>query len=223
VFSKKTGDYTTLSETDREIIALAVEMAYNKNKGHLIRKDPPPMTEWIPKSNYKQKNEFFEVKGKADTETKPEENDASKPEETKQEQADAQSEPVKTTEIQQQTESKPVETTTSTTAETKQTESVQQKDEPKESKTEEKSEIQKTDDQTAPKESQESKAKESDKKKKDLDEDDDGEGEWITPSNVAKHIYKGESKNKTLDELGIAIMTTDFAMQVRSVAILHTH
>ena len=56
----------------------------------------------------------------------------------------------------------------------------------------------------------------------DPSDEDDGEGEWITPSNVGLHKSKAmgltlsgaDSKTHALQEqLRVACMTTDFAMQ----------
>eukprot|EP00331_Platyophrya_macrostoma_P008465 CAMPEP_0176431578 /NCGR_PEP_ID=MMETSP0127-20121128/14888_1 /TAXON_ID=938130 /ORGANISM="Platyophrya macrostoma, Strain WH" /LENGTH=449 /DNA_ID=CAMNT_0017813597 /DNA_START=65 /DNA_END=1414 /DNA_ORIENTATION=+ len=210
-FSKKTGDYATLSETDRELIALAVEMAHNRNKGNLIRKDPPPLTEWIPKSSYKQQNEFFEVKGKP---YRPEnlETSEDKPEETKQIKTESQEQPETTvkTDTVEQTQQTGATTTAESKTESKTEETVKSEEKVTDSEVKESKEVSGTQDteEKKPKASEDKKAKQGEE-----GEDSDGEGAWITPSNVAKHVYKGETQNKTLDELGIAIMTTDFAMQ----------
>ena len=47
-FSKKTGDYATLSFTDKELIAISVAMIAQRGKQNLLRKSPPELTEYIP-------------------------------------------------------------------------------------------------------------------------------------------------------------------------------
>ena len=39
-FSKKTGDFSSLSQTDMELIAIAYNIIIDKNLGKFIRKEP---------------------------------------------------------------------------------------------------------------------------------------------------------------------------------------
>jgi len=60
-------------------------------------------------------------------------------------------------------------------------------------------------------------------KKKTLDnledgEDDDNEGgEWINSSNITKVLYRAKKSDESVQAIGVAIMTTDFAMQNVSI------
>ena len=49
-FAKDTGDFTSLSEVDMQVIALGVSMARRKNEIHLVKTKPQPLTEFRPKS-----------------------------------------------------------------------------------------------------------------------------------------------------------------------------
>lgn len=49
-FAKDTGDFTSLSEVDMQVIALGVSMARRKNEEHLVKTEPKPLTEFRPKN-----------------------------------------------------------------------------------------------------------------------------------------------------------------------------
>jgi len=51
------------------------------------------------------------------------------------------------------------------------------------------------------------------KAKHDSDSDDDAEGGWINIKNLSKVLYRAQKSDESVDRLGVAIMTTDFAMQ----------
>ena len=57
-FAKDTGDFTSISLVDTQVIALGIKMARQKNQGHLLRREPQPLTEFRPKNfddDYKRK------------------------------------------------------------------------------------------------------------------------------------------------------------------------
>jgi len=57
-FAKDTGDFTSLSEVDMQVIALGVGMARLKKEQHMIRKEPMDLTEFRPTNfdtDYKRK------------------------------------------------------------------------------------------------------------------------------------------------------------------------
>ena len=47
-FAKDTGDFTSLSEVDMQVIALGVSMARRKKEQHLVKTEPQPLTEFRP-------------------------------------------------------------------------------------------------------------------------------------------------------------------------------
>lgn len=47
-FAKDTGDFTSLSEVDQQVIALGVKMAKIKKQSDCIRSEPQPLTEFRP-------------------------------------------------------------------------------------------------------------------------------------------------------------------------------
>lgn len=49
-FAKETGDFATLSEVDRMVIALGVTISRAKNEYQKVLKEPKPLTEFQPKS-----------------------------------------------------------------------------------------------------------------------------------------------------------------------------
>jgi len=49
-FAKDTGDFTSLSEVDMQVIALGVSMARRKNESDCVRSEPNPLTEFRPKN-----------------------------------------------------------------------------------------------------------------------------------------------------------------------------
>ncbi len=51
-FAKKTGDFSSLSETDLDIIALGYTMAENYKLLDQIRKEPPDMMKFMPEIAY---------------------------------------------------------------------------------------------------------------------------------------------------------------------------
>ena len=50
------------------------------------------------------------------------------------------------------------------------------------------------------------------------DDDDDDEG-WINPDNFSQHFFTSQKVAESENNLGIAIMTADFAMQVSFIKI----
>jgi len=46
------------------------------------------------------------------------------------------------------------------------------------------------------------------------DDEDDGQG-WINPDNITKTLFKGTTKEDRIKEIGVTIMTADYAMQVK--------
>jgi hypothetical protein len=49
--------------------------------------------------------------------------------------------------------------------------------------------------------------------KPESEDEDDGKG-WINPDNISKKLYNAGKKDDRVKDMGVAIMTTDFAMQV---------
>jgi len=49
-FAKDTGDFTSLSEVDMQVIALGVKLARQKNEQDLIKKQPKPLSEFRPEN-----------------------------------------------------------------------------------------------------------------------------------------------------------------------------
>lgn len=47
------------------------------------------------------------------------------------------------------------------------------------------------------------------------DDEDNGKG-WINPDNIAQKLYNAVKKEDKVAEMGVAVMTADFAMQVKS-------
>ncbi len=60
-FAKKTGDFTTLSETDIDLIALAYTFAKQNKTDHLLRREPPSLTEFVGTGNKADDKEIQEV------------------------------------------------------------------------------------------------------------------------------------------------------------------
>lgn len=193
-FSKRTGDFASLSGVDKDVIALGVTLAYEKNKTHLLRREPPALTEWIPRDAQNKNSDFVEVNNPYDT--KP-----------------AATEKAPTTTVEENKQSE-VKTDTEVKAE-----NVVVDNAPKTESTE--ADVKNaTEEKETTQETKESESKPATEEKvvkplNSFGDDDDDEGGWITPANLTKHIHKGTTHNKTLDEMGIAIMTTDFAMQVK--------
>ena len=52
-------------------------------------------------------------------------------------------------------------------------------------------------------------------KEDDSSDEDDGKG-WINPQNISKKLYKGNKKEDSLQDVGVTVMTADYAMQVKS-------
>ena len=52
-------------------------------------------------------------------------------------------------------------------------------------------------------------------KEDDSSDEDDGQG-WINPQNISKKLYRGKKKEDSTQDVGVTIMTADYAMQVKS-------
>jgi len=198
-FAKRTGDYASLSFIDKEVIALAVLIVSERKKSHLLRKNPPKMSEYIPtpKNNI---GEFSLVEGNADsakseenkdfTDNKPPQENV-KPEIVVEEGKDSlrdndngfENIENKNTAINKGSESQ---------------EFVGNK-------------VADTDDGF-----QVVKSKHQNNLEDGEDDDEEG-GEWINSSNITKVLYRAKKNDETVNALGVAIMTTDFAMQNVSI------
>jgi rRNA maturation endonuclease Nob1 len=55
--------------------------------------------------------------------------------------------------------------------------------------------------------------------KVESDDEDDGKG-WINPDNISKKLYNAGKKDDRVKEIGVSIMTTDYAMQVHEKIFL---
>jgi RNA-binding protein NOB1 len=204
-FSKKTGDYASLSFVDKEVVALAVCIVNEKQRGHLLRKSPPTMTEHVPKAKVGD----FVV-------TQTTNNDAEKTD-TVTEETTKDNKPVDkettledTKEVVTETPVNPVvnneRTPISEVTEIKEVNEIKEVTETKEAgETKETKEGPADDDGftvVQPKKVYE----------EDFDDDDD-DGEWINNTNLSKMLYKAKKADDTIKTLGVAIMSTDFALQ----------
>ena len=48
----------------------------------------------------------------------------------------------------------------------------------------------------------------------DDDDDEDDEEGWINPGNISKQLHKAQESKEQDHDIGVAIMTSDYAMQV---------
>lgn len=215
-FSKRTGDYFSLSFTDKELIAISVSLINLRGKGELLRKQPPEMTEWIPKESEGVEEEEEEApavdddgfttvtKGKVFTQDdiKPKkqpkfESHNEKPEEKQEEQepenAEGEGEDLEDDEdfegeVVEIPETEDTQAIEGVVLEKINIEGQEKKDENAEGKTGEN-----IDD--------------------DSEDEDDGKG-WINPDNISKKLYKGTKKEDRIQEVGVVVMTADYSMQV---------
>jgi len=232
-FSKRTGDYASLSFTDKELIAIGVYLAHQRGKADKLRKQPPELTEWIP------------------TETKPEDEEDSEEEEEDQKEAQnvdddgfvtvtkgkqltlADVKPKKEKKVETEAEQKQVDDDGFITVTKGKKETA---DETKEEEQEEREidlagtgkpfveegaqggfvqvgdngegiVLSKISEKEGEQANVDDKAVEE-----ESDDEDDGKG-WINPDNISKKLYKGTKKEDRIQEIGIVIMTSDYAMQ----------
>ncbi len=78
-FAKDTGDFTSLSEVDQQVIALGVKIARVKKEHEFIRSEPLPLTEFRPANfdaEYKRK---FDELASSDSENEEDDSDSKKP------------------------------------------------------------------------------------------------------------------------------------------------
>lgn len=203
-FAKKTGDYATLSFTDLELISLGVYYARQNGKVDQLRKEPPELTEYIPQSN--QQDDDDEEEEEEEQETKTVDDDGfivvtkgPKPEKAQKKEPEIQKveEPV----VEKQPEPEP--------QEAKEIENGHQEETNPEAQPETAPEtletnlvLQKVEEPTN-----------GQQQKEESEDEDDGKG-WINPDNISKKLYNAAKKDDRVKEIGVAIMTTDFAMQV---------
>ncbi|KAF2702813.1 20S-pre-rRNA D-site endonuclease NOB1 [Pleomassaria siparia CBS 279.74] len=208
-FSKKTGDFPVLSKQDLGLLALAYEIHCQKHHGDVgLRRAPRGE---IVKGPEKQEEEKKEEE-KKEEEKKEEEK---KEEETQEEKAIVDKEAAKTDDSPEKPSSETIESTTNKPTETA-TRSAQ---EPAEILEEGISQLQVSSSSQQISESASEEASQVNPQEdtsSDDDDDDDDDGEWITPHNLKQHQAKdsGVSSSTTTEtQMGIATMTTDFAMQ----------
>jgi len=184
-FSKKTGDFASLSFTDKELIAIAYYLATQRGNEDKLRKQPPELTQWIPTEN---------KEGFSDEESDEEE------EEEKEEDDDgfvtvAPKKGVKNNHHNfHEKKQAPLQ---EAVVEAKQAEELGKEGIVLEKITE------KGTTETA------AAAQEADD---DSSDEDDGQG-WINPDNITKTLFKGTKKEDRIQEVGVTIMTADYAMQ----------
>lgn len=201
-FAQKTGDFISLSETDLEIIAIAYTFAEENGNISLLRKTPPQPQTYIPQN--KEKNENKEDATKNNNEISNNIIDKSQANEKKDEQntniANEGNEKQNTNEMNN------IHIAEDSAQLEKKLEDLKEND--TRTTEEENNKIENK---------EENHENEQSSKDKEIQSDsEDDEAGWINPDNISKHIFNSVKVEETDNKIGVAIMTADFAMQVKS-------
>ena len=194
-FAQKTGDFVSLSETDLEIIAIGYTFAEERGKVATLRKNPPEPQTYHPSSK-EEKEEHADHETKSPEESYPKnEGDDWKNEESSPKKPEATPEDkTKTEELAKG--DPPVEIKKDTGSPLKQQESHLKE-------------------HYSPLKETENPLKEPVKENENDDSDDEDADGWINPDNFSQHFFTTQKVADSENSLGIAIMTSDFAMQVQ--------
>ena len=204
----------SLSETDLEIIAIGYTFAEETGKVGCLRKNPPEPRTYHPPAKEEQ----------ASNEIKEHQNENNQEDDWKNDLASPQKhvEEPKEQEVNQRKEEQIVEKATESTEQQHEDRTIS-KEIPQNKNENSSTENQHHhNDENISKEETQNEKKESSKpgsplKKKENQEEesdsDDGEG-WINPDNISQHFFTSQKVAESENALGIAIMTSDFAMQV---------
>ena len=208
-----------MSFTDKELIAIGVYLAHQRGKADKLRKQPPEFKEWIPENKGEEEgdNEEEEEEEETQKETKHVDDDGFVTV-TKGKQltlADVKPKKEKITEVkQEEKEGEPEEKEIDLAATGKPYVEEDNKDGfVQVDGNEEGIVLAKISEQEAG--GEEANTNVQGIVEEDSDDEDDGKG-WINPDNISKTLYKGTKKEDRIQEIGVVIMTSDFAMQVRS-------
>ena len=236
-FAQKTGDFVSLSETDLEIIAIGYTFAEERGKVATLRKNPPEPQTYHPSSK-EEKEEHADHETKSPEESYPKnEGDDWKNEESSPKKPEATPEDkTKTEELAKG--DPPVEIKKDTGSPLKQQEShlkehdsplkenessLKEHDSPfkehdsplKEHDSPLKGQDSSLKEQDSPLKETENPLKEPVKENENDDSDDEDADGWINPDNFSQHFFTTQKVADSENSLGIAIMTSDFAMQVQ--------
>ena len=229
-FAKRTGDFTSLSFPDKELIAAAITHMQNTGKSGMIREEPPELTEFIPKDS--QEAEEYGDDDDYEDEEEEEENNENKEESNADD--DGFITVTKGSKKKATVDEEILNKKNVVVVDKKDTEDEKKKEEDAqnhfvgeakpvdleklqaEAEANEEKEAKKTEENKANGANTESRVNGiQDEKVEDGDSDsDDGKG-WINPNNVQRMMFGGTKKENIIEKAGVAVMTADYAMQVR--------
>lgn len=205
----------SLSETDLEIIAIGYTFAEESGKIGSLRKNPPEPITYHPPAKEEQISNQIKENPNENNQEDDWKNDLASPqknaEEPKEQEENLRKEEQTVTESTEQQQHKEIHEDRTISKEIPQNENVstenQHNDENITSKEETQNEKKESSNPGSPLKNEQKAEQEEES------DSDDGDG-WINPDNISQHFFTSQKVAESENALGIAIMTSDFAMQV---------